>query len=63
MNVRVITNLVTRNAQGRVTGIDPDHNESKRIDWNNSSDRKWLMSHMHWAMHNSREVAIYAESN
>lgn len=37
----------------------PDH---KTIDWNNSSDRKWLMTHMHWAMHNARIVSIIPES-
>jgi hypothetical protein len=63
MFVRVITNQVRRSPEGRVLGINPDANESKRIDWNNSSDRKWLMSHMHWGMHNDREVSIYPESN
>jgi hypothetical protein len=37
---------------------------SKTIDWKNSSDRKWLMNHMHWAMHNSRLVDLSpVESN
>ena len=62
MDVRVITNQVKRSPTGRVLGINPDTNESKRIDWNNSSDRKWLVNHMHWAMHNDREVSIYRES-
>ena len=30
----------------------------KSIDWNNSSDRKWLVNHLHWAMHNERQVTI-----
>lgn len=34
----------------------------KSIDWNNSSDRKWLVNHMHWALHNSRQVIITPES-
>ena len=34
----------------------------KSIDWNNSSDRKWLTSHLHWAMNNSRQVTITPES-
>lgn len=32
--------------------------QRKPIDWNNSSDRKWLTSHMHWAFHNQRKVEI-----
>lgn len=62
MNVRVITNEIRRSPSGRVLGINPDANESKRINWNNSSDRKWLVNHMHWAIHNDREVSIYRES-
>jgi len=34
----------------------------KSIDWNNSSDRKWLTSHLHWAMHNSCQVILTPES-
>lgn len=32
--------------------------DCKSIDWNDSSDRKWLMNHLHWAMHNGQEVRI-----
>lgn len=32
--------------------------ETKSIDWNDSSDRKWLQNHLHWAMHNGREVRL-----
>lgn len=36
----------------------------KMIDWNNSSDRKWLMNHLHWALHNGRQVQLApTESN
>jgi len=28
----------------------------KVIDWNNSSDRKWLANHTHWAMTNDKLV-------
>ena len=35
----------------------------KRIDWNNSSDRKWFMNHLHWAMCNDQTVIIHPESN
>jgi hypothetical protein len=36
----------------------------KTIDWDDSSDRKWLMSHLHWAMRNGRRVTLqpFAES-
>lgn len=35
----------------------------KVINWRNSSDRKWLTNHLHWAMHNNHEVSIAPESN
>lgn len=31
---------------------------TKTIDWTNSSDRKWLMNHIHWAMNNSHSVHL-----
>lgn len=31
---------------------------SKRIDWMNRSDRKWLDSHLHWAMNNQRMITL-----
>lgn len=34
--------------------------ECKSIDWNDSSDRKWLTSHLHWAMNNGMEVRLIA---
>lgn len=34
----------------------------KFINWSDSSDRKWLMNHMTWAFHNSRQVTITPES-
>lgn len=30
--------------------------EAKIINWHDSSDRKWLANHMHWAMMNFRPV-------
>lgn len=35
-----------------------NYESSKIIDHNNSSDRKWMMNHIHWAMRNSRTVAL-----
>jgi hypothetical protein len=32
--------------------------QSKEINWRNSSDRKWLMNHLHWAMHNNRAIEL-----
>lgn len=31
----------------------------KRIDHNNSSDRKWLGNHCFWAMRNGRKIVTY----
>lgn len=31
---------------------------NKSIDWNDSSDRRWLMNHLHWAMNNGRTVIL-----
>lgn len=33
--------------------------DQKTIDWNDSSDRKWLMNHLHWAVNNKRWLQIY----
>lgn len=30
----------------------------KMVDHSNSSDRKWLMNHIFWALRNSRQVAV-----
>jgi hypothetical protein len=37
----------------------PNNPTVKRIDWSNSSDRKWLTNHLHWAMNNDHEVVIF----
>lgn len=36
---------------------------TKAIDWTNSSDRRWLMNHLHWAMHNDNTVTLSPSSN
>ena len=36
---------------------------NKRIDWNNSSDRKWFMNHLTWCLNNNRAVHIEPDSN
>ena len=33
----------------------------KFIDWSNSSDRKWLNNHLHWAMMNDTAVMLSPE--
>lgn len=38
--------------------LDDNKTSHKIIDWNNRSDRKWLESHMHWAMNNLFQVSI-----
>lgn len=30
----------------------------RSIDWTNPSDRKWVMNHLTWAMHNNTNVTI-----
>jgi hypothetical protein len=32
--------------------------ERKAINWNDRSDRKWLDSHLHWAMNNGKAVEL-----
>lgn len=32
--------------------------QAKHIEWSNSSDRKWLMNHLHWAMMNNQMVFL-----
>lgn len=41
----------------------PQRGVSKTINWRDSSDRKWLTNHMHWAMHNQHEVTLVPDSN
>lgn len=36
----------------------PGLGETKLINWNDSSDRIWLKSHLHWAMLNGRIVSL-----
>jgi hypothetical protein len=33
----------------------------KQIDWNDSSDRKWLVSHQHWAIMNGYAIVLIPE--
>lgn len=62
MKVKVITNLVHRDIDGEVACMEIE--SMKVIDWLNTSDKKWLMNHMHWAVHNDRDVNVFAvESN
>lgn len=35
----------------------------KTISWNDSSDRKWLMNHLHHCMMNDKLVTLCPESN
>ena len=34
------------------------NDSTKTINWNNSSDRKWLMNHLHWAMNHFADVTL-----
>lgn len=40
-----------------------ERGDGKRIEWSDSSDRKWLMNHLHWAMNNGVEITLSPESN
>jgi len=47
-----------------VTTHEPDADPwGKLIDWSNESDRRWLMSHMSWAMHHQTEVVVCPAAN
>jgi hypothetical protein len=35
----------------------------KSISWNDSSDRRWLMNHLHHCMMNEKQVTLIPESN
>lgn len=37
---------------------NPNPVGNKTIDWTNRSDRKWLESHLHWAMMNHMTVNL-----
>lgn len=43
-----------------ITGpVEGDAPESKKtIDWRSNTDRKWLTSHLHWAMLNGQAVVL-----
>lgn len=44
-----------------ITPCAPSLEMAKTIDWNNSSDRKWFMNHMHWSIMNGRIVTVHPE--
>lgn len=39
---------------------EPFTENQRQINWNNSSDRKWLTNHLHWAMLNGRGIQLFA---
>lgn len=41
---------------------EPRLESEKLINWHNSSDRKWLTNHLHWALLNGREIRLVAVS-
>lgn len=41
-----------------VGAIQSGETQHKIIDWSDSSDRKWLMNHLHWAVTNKKPVTI-----
>lgn len=42
------------------SGLATIHSLIKQIEWTNSSDRRWLTNHLHWAMNNDKEVRLSA---
>lgn len=54
MQVTVLTNHRLDADKRLGDGYTPA--DRKIINWNDSSDRKWLMNHLMWAMHNARVV-------
>lgn len=54
MNVTIRT--IQSSAAGPTTTI-------KIIDWNDSSDRKWLVNHLHWAMCNNTSINLNATTS
>lgn len=38
--------------------IQRGETQHKIIDWNDSSDRKWLMNHLYWALNNKKPVKL-----
>lgn len=56
MQVRIVT-------QAQALPGSPLVAPPKEIDWNDSSDRKWLMSHLHHCMMNAKSVCLYPEFN
>lgn len=57
MEVKVTTKrLISANPSDSVSADEPA--TAKLINWNNSSDRRWLVNHQHWALNNSHCVLI-----
>jgi hypothetical protein len=44
-------------------GLGLEHSQHKQIDYRNSSDRRWLTSHMMWAMSNNRMIQLIPVPN
>jgi hypothetical protein len=57
MQVKITTREITK-LTPIVTCATATPNDSKEISWANSSDRKWLTNHLHWAMNNNHLVLI-----
>lgn len=53
MNRKLPVRVITVKVEGAVMS-----ESFKVIDWNNSSDRKWLTNHQHWALSNNHKVGL-----
>jgi hypothetical protein len=58
--VRILTHSLDMTSSP--SPIAKSFESEKIIDHNNSSDRKWLSSHLFWAMRNGRRVIMTPES-
>lgn len=63
MKLQVTTYEIIRRDCAGFAGADAYEFEAKKvINYSNSSDRKWLSTHMHWAFHNNRRIELHPES-
>lgn len=50
--------IITRQASPMGLEALYEDRGTKVIDWLDSSDRKWLKNHLHWAMLHNRQVIL-----
>lgn len=64
MKINIVTDEMTSiSLQDGLESIQVAPESQKRIDFNNSSDRKWMMNHITWSLNNNRAIVLIPESN